>query len=439
MRLRLPSPVLRLPSPRRRARHVSAGAVALLAGLGLPSVAHARDGESLEEMKGMADKAPDLLQPPPPARGAGAGEGEPGEKAKSGEKREPSKTDGPWDFGVYGFLRAGYDWTHADDRYTFIGQNNGFVLDSARIGAQGRNRDYKVVFRVAVEGASDVLSSPNTPLGSLSVRLRDALARWDPTPWVGVQVGQFKAPFQEEELRGAQDLMFASRAVGVEGVLPGRGFQANGIQLDRQLGVMLSPVKPIGREDGFKAAYYVMLMNGNGSNQLLDDNGRVGLVGRGEVEYGKLVRFGAALFRNDRRVGEPPNLYNEEDLGLTADLDVKVAGLEVFGAATRLRTVFPTVGTAARVQLAFHAQAAYRFDLGPVFVAPAYRYAYFHPWQEGGNAGFDQQKLQYHTIGARIGGTKLPIQGWVNYTFTGEPSGRSLSNDRLELLGQLTF
>lgn len=385
------------------------------------STARARDGESLEDVKGLTSPRPDQLQPPPP------------------DAPEPKKSEGPWDFGVYGYLRAGYDWTHPDDRYNFVGQNNGFVLDSARVGAQGRNREYGVTFRVSIEGASDVLTSPNTPLGSLSVRLRDALARWDPIPWVGIQVGQFKAPFQEEELRGTPDLMFASRAVGVEGVPPGRGFQTNGIQLDRQLGVMLSPGKPIGPEDGLRVAYYLMVMNGNGSNQLLDDNGRVGIVGRGEVEWGKWVRLGAALFRNDRRVGEPPNLYNEEDLGLTADLGVKAAGLEVFGAVTRLRTGFATVATAARVQLAFHAQAAHRFDLGPVFVAPGYRYAYFHPWQEGGNLGFDQQRLQWHTVGVRVGGTKLPVQGWVNYTFTGEESGRSLSNDRLELLGQLTF
>lgn len=425
----IPMPIPSPPLARRARPRTSASAIgclACLACLALAPRAEARDGESLEDVKAMAGKQPDLLQPPPPA-------------PESGEGKQDRKSEGPWELGVYGYLRAGYDWTHPDDRYAFVGQNNGFVLDSARLGAQGRNREYGLVFRVSIEGASDVLSSPNTPLGSLAVRLRDAIARWDPIPWVGVQVGQFKAPFQEEELRGTQDLMFASRAVGVEGVPPGRGFQVNGVTLDRQLGVMLSPVEPIGKKDGLRVAYYAMVMNGNGSNQLLDDNGRVGIVGRGEVEYARYVRAGVALFRNDRRVGEPPNLYNEEDLGLTADLGVKVSGFELFGAVTRLRTVFPTVGTAARVQLAFQGQAAYRIDLGPMFVAPGYRYAYFHPWQEGGNAGFDQQRLQHHTIGVRAGGARLPIQGWLNYTFTAEETGRALSNDRLELLGQVTF
>lgn len=384
--------------------------------------AHAGDGESLEEVRGTGVTMPraDQLQPAPASA-------------------EPDAKDGAWTFGVYGYLRAGYDRTNPDDRYTFVGRNNGFVLDSARVGVQGRNREHGLVFRVSMEGASDVLTSPNTPLGTLSVRLRDAFGRWDPSAWVGIQVGQFKAPFQQEELRGTQDLLFASRAVGVEGVLPGRGLQTPGIQVDRQVGVMISPEKPLGREDGFGAAYYLMVTNGNGSNQLLDDNGKPALVARGELVYAKHVMVGAAVVRNQRTVGEPPNLYEEDDLALTGDVTVRVSALEVFAAATRQRTVFPTVGASARAQLAFHAQAGYRIDLGPAYVMPAYRYAYFHPWQSGGSEGFDTYRVQYHTVGARVGPTRLPLAAWLNYTFTQEEAGRALSNDRLEILGQLTF
>lgn len=352
----------------------------------------------------------------------------------------PQPTDrpkGPWDLAIFGYLRAGYDYTFKDSRYSFIGRNNGFVLDSARVGVDGSYTPLAVSWRISIEGASDVLSSPNTPIGSLSVRLRDAIARWDPVDWLGVQVGQFKAPFQEEELRGTNTLLFASRSVGVEGILPGRGFETPGIQLDRQLGVMLSPARPIGGD--VAASYYLMVMNGNGSNQLLDDNGSLGVVGRTEIGYLEYVRLGAAVFRNDRTVGVPPNLYNEEDLGLTGDLVVKVAGLQVFGAVTRVRTTFPTVGTDARVQLAFTGQAGYRIDLPSWFIMPAYRYAYFHPWQQGGDEAFDAFRVQYHTFGIRTGLSKLPLQAWLNYTLTMEETGRKLDNDRIEILGQVTF
>lgn len=370
---------------------------------------------------------PDVIQPTPV---------QPGPQSTTPVPTEKPKT---WDLTPFGYLRAGLDYTLKDDRYSFIGRNNGFVLDSARVGLDGHAADFwHLAFRISIEGASDELSNPNTPIGNLSVRLRDAFARWDPSPYIGVQAGQFKAPFQEEELRGTNTLLFASRAVGVEGVGPGRGFQTPGIQLDRQVGAMLSPSQPIGGA-AVAASYYLMVMNGNGANQLLDDNGHFGVVGRTELGIYDYVRIGAGVFHNDRTVGEPPNLYNESDTGLTGDLSLKVAGLQAMAAVTHVRTVFPTVGVSARVQLAFQAQAGYKFEFDNWHIGPAYRFAYFHPWQSGGADGFEAFRLQYHTVGIRTGLTKLPLQAWLNYTLTGEGEGRKLDNDRIEFMGQVTF
>jgi hypothetical protein len=419
-------------------------AVALATSSTLARTAHAAgDGEGTDAAK--AAHAPGTPPSATPARPKAPQGGTDAAKASVADTLQPTlpepgttdKAAGPWELTVFGYLRAGYDHTFKDERYAFIGRNNGFVLDSARIGLQGGNRDYALSFRISIEGASDVLSAPNTPIGTLAVRLRDGFARWDPFTFIGLQAGQFKAPFQEEELRGTQSLLFATRAVGVEGVSPGRGFQLPGIQQDRQLGVMVSPIKPIG--DDINVSYYLMVMNGNGSNQLLDDNGRLGLVARTELNIFKYVRVGGAVFRNDRTVGTPPNLYNEEDLGLTGDVGVTVAGIEAFGAITRVRTTFPTVGTSARVQLAYHGQVGYRIDLPGFDLTPAYRYAYFHPWQSGGGGGFDAFKLQYHTFGVRAAHAKLPLTAWLNYTITGEAEGRKLANDRIEILGQVTF
>lgn len=379
--------------------------------------------DQVDDFRGLARSAPPAeVKPPAP-----------------GEEAPPPKPK--WELSPFGYLRAGYDYTMEDPRFDFIGRNNGFVLDAARLGLDGRIHASSLLdfaFRTSIEGAADVLTAPNTPQGTLSVRLRDAFGRWSPSDWFGIQVGQFKAPFQEEELRGNNNLAFASRAVGIQGVLPGRGIQTAGIQLDRQVGVMLSPSKPIGGD--FGVSYYFMLMNGAGSNQLLNDNNSIGLVGRSELNYLDYVRLGAALVHNERTVGNPPNQYDEQDFGLTADLAVNVVGLQVFGSVTRMRTVFPTVGTEARVQLAYHGQVAYRFDVTPdFFLAPAYRYAHFHPWQEGGADGFGAFALNYHTFGVRAGLTKIPIQAWLNYTVAGEGSGRQLDNDRLELVGQVSF
>lgn len=395
----------------------------------MAAVAPASADEGADDFRALTRPAPkpDVIQPTPVTPGP--------------QPSTPAPTEKPrtWELTPFGYLRAGLDYTLKDSRYTFIGRNNGFVLDSARVGLDGRAAEpWHIAFRVSIEGASDELANPNTPIGNLSVRLRDAFARWDPVPFLGIQVGQFKAPFQEEELRGTNTLLFASRAVGVEGVGPGRGFQTPGLQLDRQVGAMISPAEPIGGP-AVSASYYLMVMNGNGPNQLLDDNGQFGVVGRTELGIYEYVRLGAGVFHNERTVGEPPNLYDESDTGFTGDLTAKVGGLQIMGAVTHVRTVFPTVGVAARVQLAYHAQAGYRFELENWHIGPAYRFAYFHPWQSGGEAGFDAFRLQYHTLGLRAGLTKIPLQAWLNYTVTQEGDGRKLDNDRIELLGQVTF
>ena len=391
----------------------------------LPSAALAQEQPSADDFR-----LRPLVPPPPKPDTLQPGAPQPG-------PQPTQRPVHPFDLDVFGYLRIGYDHTAKDSRYDFVGQNNGFVLDNARVGLDGAYLPYGIRFRIAVEGANDERSAPNTPIGSLSVRARDAFARWDPWDYGGIQLGQFKAPWQEEELRGTNTLLFPNRSVGIEGVLPGRGFQTDGIQLDRQLGAMISPAKPIGGD--VAVSYYFMVMNGNGPNQLLDDNGKLGVVGRVELGIFDYVRVGAGAFHNERRVGTPPNLYDEEDFGITGDLSVKVQGFQAFGYVTRLKTTYPTVGTSARVELAFAGQAGYRFELPSWFIMPAYRYASFNPWQSGGGDGFDSFKVQYHSFGVRAGLNKLPIQAWLAYTLTQEESGRKLDNDRLQFMGQVSF
>jgi hypothetical protein len=342
-----------------------------------------------------------------------------------------------WDLGVFGFVRAGYDAVQRDPKVDFIGRNNGFLLESARVGVEGAHNPTQTRFRVSVEGASDVQDGINTPTGTLQVRLRDAFVRWDPVPFFGLQVGQFRAPFTAEELRSNVDLLLASRAVAQEGVPGGRGYQEPGMTLGRQLGVMVGPRYPFPIAGDFGLAYYAMIMNGNGQNQLVDDNGKLGLVGRLEAVYGPYVTLGGAAFKNDRTVGTLPNLYEEADVGFAGDLLIRWTGLEIFGQVATIRTEYPTVGTRARNQLGYHAQIGYRIDELYVPFTPTYRYAHYHPWS--GSAAFDSYKLDYHTFGVRIFHPTLPISGYVNYTVTIEPAARRLDNDRFELLGQVAF
>lgn len=344
----------------------------------------------------------------------------------------------PW-----AYVRMGYERVEEDSRFDFVGRNDGFVLDNARVGIDAAiGEQLSVAF--SVEGASDVRRGLNSTFGDLDVRVRDAYGRWDPFSFVGVQAGQFKAPFAAEELRSRADLLFVSRAVGQEGVLPGRGFEEPGVAVDRQLGVMLSPRERLPIWQEVRGSYYFMLANGNGENQVVNDNTKLAYIGRGELHYSDFVTLGAAFLINDRTTGELPNQTRDKDTGFATDIMITPFGVELFFQYVEVETEFKTVPQALdRTQRAYHVQAGYTFETPWLTITPGYRYAHLNPFAKakGDQTGLDLDSFQvgYHTLGARFGHLDLPLALLVNYTFTEEKTPRKLDNDRLQILAQVSF
>ncbi|MCA9544989.1 MAG: hypothetical protein KC613_11385 [Myxococcales bacterium] len=350
-----------------------------------------------------------------------------------------------WQTGLFGYVRAAYEWVKADPNYEFVGRNDGFIIQHARVGFEGWNNKHGLRYRIAIEGASDLPNQINTPQAEIAVRLRDAFVRYAPSKFIGFQMGQFKAPFAEEELRGSMNLMFSDRAVGIQGVAVGRGFQQAGLEVDRQVGFMIMAPETIKIAGDVGLRYYLMLANGNGPNQTLDDNGEAAFIGRLEFSYGDYVLLGGAVMMNNRTEGTLPNLVEEKDLSIAADLLVTVSGFEFFTQLVQRTTEFETVGaTPERKQLAWHAQVGYEIPLA-VPVVPAYRFAYFDPWASGASAdigaGLDSLALMHHTMGLRViyPDRSLGLSLYLNYTLTQEEETRELENDRFEALVQLIF
>ncbi len=387
-----------------------------------------------------------------PARAAGAGDGAPlGRGLMERLSDRPKQTFLPvewknadWTISPWGYVRLEYESVQNDERFSSsapIGRNDGFILDNARVGIDATYRD-QLTFLISLEGASDIQEDTNTPIGEIDVRLRDAYVRWDPCRYIGFQGGQFKAPFAAEELRSTSDLMFVSRAVGWEGVLVGRGFEEPSIALDRQLGVMLSPAAPL-RFGDFGAAYYFMAGNGNGSNQLLNDNSDLAIIGRLEGLYSNFLTVGVGGFGNERSEGEDPaNLARVDDTGVAADLLFNPGPAEIFFQFGQVDSDPQTTGAKVRVRRTWHVQAGYRIDTPWFFnVTPAYRFAQYDPWAnaDSGAANQDARELDYHTLGLRLAHTELPLSLFFNYTFTGEEEPNELHNDRLQVLAQVIF
>jgi hypothetical protein len=110
----------------------------------------------------------------------------------------------------------------------------------------------------------------------------------------------------------------------------------------------------------------------------------------------------------------------------------------VFFQYGQVETDFETAGVSDRLRRAWHIQAGYQFVTPWYFsVTPAYRYAYYDPWAEGGD-GLNYE-LNYHTMGLQFAHSELPMRFIFNYTFTGEEPPREVDNDWLQLLAQVEF
>ncbi|MCS6901698.1 MAG: porin [Myxococcales bacterium] len=382
----------------------------------------ARDGEGLEDMRKLQRREED-------------------------KEPHPVESSSTWRMGTFGYLRGVYEYTTPDKQQRFIGRNNGFLLESARLGFEGKNAEYGFSFRLSIELASDAVTTSLDPRGELEVRGRDGFLTWEPSSYVGVRLGQFRIPFSQEDLRGTPDLLFISRAVAQEGVLSGRGYAEPGIGVDREIGAMIASPKPIALVSKMKIGYYLSVFNGNGRNQLVNDNNQPAFAGRIELAWSDIIQAGGALLYNPRTVGAQPDLYKETDQQWAADLLFTWQGLELFGQASARTTTYNTVeGTPDRLQLGYHGQVGYKIKQLPIPLMPGYRYAVYDPWASGGGQSndplrrsLDRQKLQYHTFGVRAFHPALPVSAYVNYTLTIEEKPRQLSNDRLEVLAQLIF
>src|SRR5207244_6995954 len=107
----------------------------------------------------------------------------------------------------------------------------------AHSGLTGRPADC-VAPALSTAGPAPLAGADPTQ-GRRAVQLKDAYGVWAPGPHLRLQAGQFKAPQDVEELLEETELKFASRSIVSIGVNAPFGYAANGLGLDRQLGVGL--------------------------------------------------------------------------------------------------------------------------------------------------------------------------------------------------------
>ncbi len=348
-------------------------------------------------------------------------------------------------------VRPGFEYVDADPQIAYIGENDGFFLDSARLGVEGNVSDL-VRFKLTLDAASLVPGgAPNQAVTPIMAAARDAYVAWTPSRWFLVQAGQQNMPSDYEGGDIDAVIPFTRKSVLSSGVRPGHGNSVGGLSPARQVGVVFGSTDDAKLGD-IPLEYRLGVANGNGINTFGNDNGVPALYLRLGSGFGDLVRVGVGGRYNPRTVGTLPNLYTEADVVGFADVALTIAGLELvaegIGRQTALTTFIPDPSNPAGQESGWGAATwvGYTIGLGDMFGAkidakPAIRFAFYDP-----SSAFPTDQLMESTIGVRLDGDRkvMPLSFLIDYTFLTELgdlgnniAARDLANNRLTALFQI--
>jgi hypothetical protein len=367
-----------------------------------------------------------------------------------------------WLLTLGGYVHVAYRWIQQPSNYNLAGKNNGFQLEQARAGINVQYKD-SLAIRVSFEGASEDRINQSFPGGTLTARLRDAYITYA-SPWrfLRASIGQMVTVWDLDSMRSDAWLPFASRSVAAEGVQPNEGRQLLGMGQDRNLGLALhSGDIALGRRASVR--YQLFVGNGNGQNQILNSNNKPAVFGRVEFALwdkagippdqigpmrartdGKLpyLGLGVAAQYNPRTGGNPPDLVDETDTGVAADLIAAAFGVDLEAGILYLRTKYETLSSTPDLErFGWWAHARYTIPKIPVELTVGYRISSYSPRAHlstnpatPADAVIDSAyDLLYHTFGIGIRPTRtFPLRFEINYTITGESGPLVLDNDRVE-------
>ena len=328
---------------------------------------------------------------------------------------------------VDGFLRLKGAIVQNDPEVAFVGRNDGFLLQNARIGLTGTFRD-RILVRLSAEGAADEREGRNDVEGTLRFVLKDAYADLRLVDAAHVRAGRFEAIWDIDEYVGETDRAFIDRGVASRGVLPTQGFETPGLRPGRSLGVALrsDTAADLG---GAKLGYELAVQNGNGELDAENDNDRVAISAAALVHSSSVLLIASGRY-NPRTEGELPFQQTERDLEGAAGVSVGLGPVR-FGAQAYVRhTSFPTTGGPAENSYGGHAQLVATFALGSsLTLSPGYRWGFYEP-----SDLVVADQVQEHTAGLTLASTTWPVRLQLFATHAVEQPGRELDNSRIEAL-----
>ncbi len=337
----------------------------------------------------------------------------------------PASGVGGFHYALFGILRLKGGFTEDDPNVQFVGRNDGFTLQNARLGVTGAWE--RLFFRFSADGAVDERSGANTTVGTLRFELKDAFLDMRLADALTVRAVRFEIIFDLEEWIPYSERAFVDFALESRGVLPTEGFQVAGMSPGRSIGVAIRSDRVLGAGP-VDLGYELAAQNGNGELASANDNDSFAYSAALFARIARSFVFVAGR-QKTRTVGDLPFRQTQEDLQGAAGALLRLGPVELASQILGRHTTFPTTGGPAENSYGAHAQIAVALGVlgDQLFIVPGYRYAIYDP-----SDLISTDLVQEHTLGVTLRLVHVPLRLQLNYTHAVEQPGRELANDRGE-------
>jgi hypothetical protein len=332
---------------------------------------------------------------------------------------------------AFGYLRLQYIAVQNDPSVAFVGRDDGFELQNARLGVRG-TLDRRVAFVVAFDGAIDERAQVNTPQGKLGVGLRDGFADLVLGGKLVVRGGFFEALVDPVALVADTQRELVDYPIESRGMRATEGYQTPGLPPGRSLGAAFR-IDPGPVDTGVALGFEVAVQNGADEFSSNNDNDKPAISATLLARLPHDSWLVAAARYNPRTVGDLPFRQDEDDLQATAGARLAVGRVALGGGIIFQRTSYPT--TAGPIQNAFggHGQVMVALP-GPLPIMLGYRFGILDP-----SSLIPTDRVMEHTVGAVLGVPRYRMRVQLQLTHVVEQAARELANDRAQLAAELSL
>jgi hypothetical protein len=330
----------------------------------------------------------------------------------------------------FGFLRMQYIASQNDPNVQFVGRDDGFELQNARLGARGKLGD-KASFVVSIDGAVDERAQINSPDGKLKVGLRDAFADVVIGGALFARAGFFHSLVDPESLIPDTQRAFVDKPLESRGVRATEGYQTQGLTPGRSIGAALR-MDSVEEASAPRFGFELAVQNGADEFASNNDNDKPAVSAAGLVRFANRSHVVGAVRYNPRTAGDLPFRQDENDLMVSGGGLVNVGPVGVGGGIVFVHTTFPTTGGPARNSIGAHGQIMLMGGGEAMPIGVGYRFCYFDP-----SSLITTDRVMEHTAAAILGVPGYRMRFQLQATHVVEQ--RELSNSRLQLAAEVSL